>query len=174
MGRAVALSSAPSGEPTPCANSGSPLLNPRIMSLVTLKKKNYQSVLDVFPDEWVIACFCAGWCKSCRGYHADLARLARAYPKIAFFWIDIEEHADLMGDLDIDKFPSILIQYRNMVTFFSCITADIGQLERIMGSLLREDEQELRRQTQLSEERRMWQQTCNMKQMLQRVCATTE
>ena len=58
---------------------------------------------------WV-ACLCAAWCVACREYGATFAALAAQFGDEAdFAWIDIEDDADALGDLDIENFPTLLI-----------------------------------------------------------------
>jgi thiol-disulfide isomerase/thioredoxin len=56
-----------------------------------------------------VACLCAGWCTTCQAYAAPFAQLARTLPQTRFVWIDIEAHADALGDaaLDIESFPTV-------------------------------------------------------------------
>ena len=57
-----------------------------------------------------VACLCAEWCGTCREYRDAFDRLADKHPEICFAWIDIETHADRFDDLDVENFPTILIE----------------------------------------------------------------
>ncbi|MEO7116218.1 MAG: thioredoxin domain-containing protein, partial [Caldimonas sp.] len=62
-----------------------------------------------FAPPLLVACLCAGWCGSCRDYRATFDALAGQFAGGAVFaWIDIEDDADALGDLDIDNFPTLL------------------------------------------------------------------
>lgn len=138
------------------------------MSLIILNQSDYARVLDSLDEStWVVACFCAGWCGSCREYRPQLEALAEARQDVRFFWVDIEDHADMMGELDIEKFPTITIQRGNIVAFYSCIHPDAKLAERILQSMMDETPETLALQSQSNDERRTWQKDCNFRTMLQ-------
>lgn len=57
----------------------------------------------------LVVCLCAQWCRTCDGFRAEYDRLAAAAPELALRWLDIEDESDLIGDLDIETFPTILV-----------------------------------------------------------------
>ena len=56
-----------------------------------------------------VFCLCAQWCGTCREYQPIFDQLASQWPDVRFVWVDIENHDDLLGDLDIENFPTLLI-----------------------------------------------------------------
>ena len=60
-----------------------------------------------------VACLCAAWCRLCDDYRAVLESLAdefdRAGVPVHWHWVDIEDEADLVGDLDVETFPTIVV-----------------------------------------------------------------
>ena len=56
-----------------------------------------------------VFCLCAQWCGTCREYQPIFDQLASQWPNVRFVWVDIESHDDLLGDLDIENFPTLLI-----------------------------------------------------------------
>lgn len=108
-------------------------------------------------DKWVIACLCAGWCDSCRDYAVNFAAWAERSPQHHFVWIDIEDQADLVGDLDIDNFPTLLMQHGATVSFFGAMEPDTRQAERLLQTLSSRSAAELGREAQSTEEHRIWQ-----------------
>lgn len=90
------------------------------------------------PEAWLVACLCAEWCGSCRDYRKTFAAAAARYPDRVFVWIDIEEHADAIGDADIDNFPTLLIQRGlpgggTSTAFFGTILPHADTLERLLS-----------------------------------------
>lgn len=57
----------------------------------------------------VVVAFCANWCGTCREFRPVLERIANARPEILFAWADIEDHAELVGDIDVENFPSLAV-----------------------------------------------------------------
>jgi len=49
---------------------------------------------------WTIACLCAAWCRTCDEVRPHCEARAAALPAIAHRWIDVEDEADALGDLD--------------------------------------------------------------------------
>ena len=56
-----------------------------------------------------VYCLCADWCGVCREYRPLFEALAREHPGVHFESIDIEDQSDLMGDVDVETFPTLLI-----------------------------------------------------------------
>ncbi len=87
------------------------------------------------PDGWLVACFCAAWCDTCQQYRPKLETLAQARPEHVFAWIDIEDHPDLLGDEDVENFPTLLVQAGGRTLFYGTMLPHIGHLERLLDSL---------------------------------------
>ena len=82
-----------------------------------------------------VACYCAAWCDTCSEYRPQFQALADKWPAHAFIWIDIEESPDLLGDEDVENFPTILIQNPEGNLFFGTMLPHIGHLDRLIRSL---------------------------------------
>ncbi|MFC4273700.1 thioredoxin family protein [Achromobacter aloeverae] len=98
---------------------------------------DHPSLRERLRDDGVglVACFCAAWCDTCREYRPKLDELAALWPQFAFAWIDIEDHADLLGDEDVENFPTILVQIGGRTVFYGPMLPHIGHLERLLGTL---------------------------------------
>lgn len=83
-------------------------------------------------DGLIVACYCALWCETCKTYQNDFAKLAEQWPQHTFLWIDIEELPELLGDADIEDFPTLLIQDHSENYFFSPLHPNISHLERLL------------------------------------------
>ena len=85
---------------------------------------------------WV-ACLCAAWCVACREYGATFAALAAQFGDEAdFAWIDIEDDADALGDLDIENFPTLLIADAAGARFFGPVMPQATTGERLIRGAL--------------------------------------
>ncbi|AOI71892.1 thioredoxin [Burkholderia ubonensis] len=87
------------------------------------------------PDTLLVACLCADWCGTCREYRAAFDQLADAHPDACFAWIDIETHADQLDDLDVENFPTILIEDANAARFFGTVLPHAAIVERMLSDL---------------------------------------
>lgn len=85
-----------------------------------------------------VACLCAAWCRTCESYQeifeAACAELPQAGLRVR--WIDIEDEADLIGDLDIETFPTLLIADGDQVRFAGPLTPQPETLKRVLRAHL--------------------------------------
>lgn len=90
------------------------------------------------PMSLHIACLCAAWCRTCESYsqvfEAACAELPQAGLRVR--WIDIEDEADLIGDLDIETFPTLLIADDHQVRFAGPLTPQPETLRRVLKAHL--------------------------------------
>lgn len=93
------------------------------------------ALLSGSNDTWLVACFCAAWCDTCGQYRPKLAALANSQPHRVYAWIDIEDHPELLGDEDVENFPTLLVQIGTRVVFYGPMLPHIGHLERLLDSL---------------------------------------
>ncbi|AHI64825.1 thioredoxin family protein [Burkholderia thailandensis] len=87
------------------------------------------------PDTLLVACLCAEWCGTCREYRAAFDRLADAHPGACFAWIDVETHADRLDDLDVENFPTLLVEDASSVRFFGTVLPHAAIVERMLADL---------------------------------------
>ncbi|OYU00004.1 MAG: thiol reductase thioredoxin [Burkholderiales bacterium PBB1] len=90
------------------------------------------------PSHLTVACLCADWCGSCRGYRADFESTvsAEAGANIEALWIDIEDEAELVGAVDVENFPTLLIARGDEVLFFGPVTPHVSTLKRLVQAAL--------------------------------------
>lgn len=137
------------------------------MPILTLDHDNRSQLAAMLSgDRWVVACLCAAWCDSCCEYRATFETLAQRHPEKYFVWIDIEDQADLVGDLDVENFPTLLIQQAGLVAFFGSIQPGLPVADRLVTAIAKKDAAELQRETERSSEHRQWQIDCNLLQRL--------
>lgn len=118
-------------------------------------------------DRWIVACLCAAWCGTCGTYRAAFDGLAARHPDKEFIWIDIEDQADVVGDLDVENFPTLLIQRDDTVAFFGTMLPDPALADRLVKAQAAHSSDELARLATSTEERRRWQLDCNLRVLLQ-------
>lgn len=86
----------------------------------------------------LVACLCAQWCGVCRDY-APLMKATLAVFDAAGLvvkWVDIEDHEEVVGDLDVQSFPTLLIARGKDALFFGTITPHAQTLQRLVQGAL--------------------------------------
>ncbi len=88
--------------------------------------------LDQSP--WLIACLCAAWCDTCQAYRKNFESIQKEHPDKIFAWVDIEDHSELIDDLDIENFPTILIEYQGKLLFLGTMLPDANLVHKLVKS----------------------------------------
>ncbi|NRR28817.1 thioredoxin [Oxalobacteraceae bacterium] len=137
------------------------------MHSLTLQTDNRAEVLAALASErWIVACLCAAWCGTCSSYRDTFEELAARHPDKYFVWIDIEDHADVVGDLDVENFPTLLIQRHDIVAFFGTMLPDAALAHRLVLAQSAQSDAELAQLAGSSEQRREWQTSCNLRALM--------
>jgi thioredoxin reductase (NADPH) len=90
------------------------------------------------PKDWVVVGLCAEWCGTCRDYRPLLAARAARVVDELHLWVDIEDDADALGDLDIETFPTLLVLHRGRPLFFGPVLPQIDVVDRLLQTLRQE------------------------------------
>lgn len=85
-----------------------------------------------------VACLCAAWCRTCESYQPVFEAACAELPQdgLQVRWIDVEDEADLVGDLDIETFPTLLIADDAQVRFAGPLTPQPDTLRRVLRAHL--------------------------------------
>ena len=94
-----------------------------------------QSVAVPSAQAWSVVCLCAAWCGVCRQYEVDFRALQQQFPQVRFVWLDVENEEELVGDLDVETFPTLLIAHQDRPMFLGPLLPQIKVLERLLASL---------------------------------------
>ena len=95
------------------------------------------SSLDPARGWWAI-CLCAAWCGTCRDYRAVFDGLARAHPGVRFVWVDIEDEAELVDELDVETFPTLLLADGRQARFLGPLLPQAPALAWLLARLPKE------------------------------------
>ncbi|MDR0273813.1 MAG: thioredoxin family protein [Burkholderiaceae bacterium] len=82
-----------------------------------------------------VICLCAEWCDTCRDYRAVFEQAAARYPALVFRWLDIEDEAGALGDVEVGTFPTLLIGDAHAVRFAGPVLPQAAHLTRLLQSL---------------------------------------
>ena len=93
---------------------------------------------DPHAATWVI-CLCAQWCGVCREWRSSFDAAAARAPDARFAWVDVEDEADAMGDVDVETFPSLLVAAGGRPMFFGPVLPGAAQFERLLATVTAAD-----------------------------------
>lgn len=95
-----------------------------------------RSAESVLPP-LLVAGLCAQWCGTCRDYQPLFERQADVFgPQAHFAWVDVEDHDEVMGHIDVENFPTLLIARGDEVLFFGTVTPHEQTLARLVKGAL--------------------------------------
>lgn len=81
-----------------------------------------------------VYCLCADWCGSCRAFRPQLD--AFFMHGFDLYWLDIEDHAEAVGDIEILTFPTIVVaNSQGQIYFAGDVEPRVSQLQRLLHSL---------------------------------------
>jgi thioredoxin 1 len=89
------------------------------------------SALDLRLD---VVCLCAAWCGTCGEYQSVFDALKQAQPQHRYRWIDIEDEADLVGDVDVETFPTLMLAHEGRVLFAGPVLPRLGDVQRLLDA----------------------------------------
>jgi len=61
--------------------------------------------------------------------------VARTQPQLRWRWLDIEDEAALLGDLDVETLPTVLVGQGDRVLFFGPVLPRVELLTRLLETL---------------------------------------
>jgi hypothetical protein len=92
--------------------------------------------LSSHPDTgWTVVCLCAEWCDTCRDYRRAFETRARERRDATHVWLDIEDDADWLGDVDVETLPTLLVLHGERPMFFGPVLPHIDVVDRTLRAL---------------------------------------
>ncbi len=86
--------------------------------------------------EFSVTCLCAEWCDTCVEYRPGFLALAERFPRAGFRWLDIEDHAEEVGDREVENFPTIEIRRGAELLFYGVMLPKHEHLARLLEQLI--------------------------------------
>jgi thiol-disulfide isomerase/thioredoxin len=86
--------------------------------------------------EYLVACLCAEWCDTCVAYRPGFLALAERFPRAEFRWVDIEDDAEAVEDIDVENFPTILVRRGDETLFHGVMLPYHEHLLRLLEKLM--------------------------------------
>jgi thioredoxin reductase (NADPH) len=87
----------------------------------------------------LVACLCAAWCKTCSEFRDTFDRLAKSDPGARYVWLDVEDDSALVGDIEIENFPTLAVFRGDAAVFYGVTMPQEGVVRRTLASVMRED-----------------------------------
>jgi thioredoxin reductase (NADPH) len=87
----------------------------------------------------LVVCLCAAWCKTCSEFRDTFDSLAKAHVGTGFVWLDVEDDSALVGDIDIENFPTLAVFRGDTPLFYGVTMPQQGVVARTLASLSRPD-----------------------------------
>jgi thioredoxin 1 len=84
----------------------------------------------------LVVCLCAAWCDTCAEFRDTFANLERSHPEANFVWLDVEDDAALVGDLDIENFPTLAVFKQDRPLFYGVTMPQEPVVARTLKSIL--------------------------------------
>ena len=86
-------------------------------------------------SQWWVIALCAEWCNVCREWRTTFNEAAASRGDMNFAWVDIEDEAEAMGDVDVETFPTLLVGRGDEALFLGPVQPSGAQLARLLASL---------------------------------------
>ena len=90
-------------------------------------------------DELLVVCLCAAWCDICGEFRDTFARLAQSHRGARFVWLDVEDDSALVGDVEIENFPTLAVFRAGAPLFYGATIPREPVVARMLASLFRPD-----------------------------------
>ncbi len=86
----------------------------------------------------LVACLCAQWCGTCRDYRAVFDPVVRRFDTglLSFIWVDIEDHDEVVGSIEVENFPTLLIARGDDALFCGSVMPHAHTLWRLLRGAL--------------------------------------
>jgi thioredoxin 1 len=90
-------------------------------------------------NELLVVCLCAAWCKTCTEFRGTFDRLATENAGARFVWLDVEDDNAVVGDIEIENFPTLAVFRGEKPLFYGVTMPQQGAVARTLAALSRED-----------------------------------
>jgi thioredoxin 1 len=84
---------------------------------------------------FLVVSMCADWCGTCGEFREAFERMAAADAGGLYVWLDIEDDAALVGDIDIENFPTLAVYREGEPLFYGVTLPQEGVVQRTLQAL---------------------------------------
>jgi thioredoxin 1 len=86
-------------------------------------------------ERTTVVALCAAWCDTCSEFRVAFERIAAARPEALFVWLDIEDDAEVCGDIDVENFPTLAIYRGDAVLHYGVSLPQEGAVARLVDEI---------------------------------------
>jgi len=99
------------------------------------------AIASCWTDErTAVITLCAAWCDTCTEFRETFERIASARPEALFIWLDIEDDAEVCGDIDVENFPTLAIYRGGALLHYGVALPQEGVVARLVDEVSARDE----------------------------------
>lgn len=84
---------------------------------------------------YTVVCLCAEWCGTCRDYRRAFDAHAARAPGVRHLWVDIEDDAGWLGDVDLDTLPTLLLLRDASPVFYGAVLPHTDVIDRTLRAV---------------------------------------
>ncbi len=99
----------------------------------TIADPSFADALATSP--LLVVGLCAAWCDTCGEFAATFDALAARRDDATFVWLDIEDDADVAGDIDVENFPTLALYRDGRLVHFGTSLPQGAVVARLLDSL---------------------------------------
>jgi thioredoxin 1 len=92
----------------------------------------------------IVVGLCADWCHVCRGFRPAFERLAVEWPEARFVWLDVEDDAALVGEVEVEDFPTLAVFDAGRLLHFGSSLPNEAVVGRLLRALMEADRPDVR------------------------------
>jgi thioredoxin 1 len=90
---------------------------------------------ESIKQEFVLVDFYAEWCGPCKSIGPKVIELAKEYPSVKFYKVDVDELSDISDKYDVKSLPTF-IAFENGLMFDSFTGANYEKLKKLIDDLI--------------------------------------
>jgi len=110
------------------------------MRVLTAANADRTALAEAFsaPARIIVVALCAAWCDTCGEFRTAYERMAARRPDATFVWLDIEDDEAIVGDIDVENFPTLAIFRGTLPLHFGVSLPHETTIIRLVDALARD------------------------------------
>ncbi len=84
---------------------------------------------------FLVIALCAAWCDTCTEFRRTFELIAHSRQDTSFVWLDVEDDAELAGDIDVENFPTLVVYREKQLLHFGISLPQQGIVKRLLDGL---------------------------------------